>query len=393
MAATGIKISEVGLPNSLLQINKTTRLINMAFEMMKFIENVTYDKNEKILIKIGIHTGKVIAGVIGYHKPQFSLIGDTINTTSRVCSTGDPSTITISEEAMLESRSCDLHFTKKIVAAKGKGDLVTFQVRKRGANDSVLKLLVMKNMINVKIETKSNIKKSFFGVVDNGSNNMMMKVANVFQTTTNNNNMVSIALENKEAGLGMKETSKYDEDGLLDKNGNSKKHQEQTSELKSIDPEKLENEEEFDEKIDSYKTMIASKYLLRVQNMQLFEEFIYKMSRDYCKADRVRMLVLCIIYLIRTLLLVSLKKFFEQTTIVFFLRGTFVFFTLMTIYFIKRITSLSLRCKIFKTLIMIFYIFGVIATLMEIYYSMIYENSSMSFVEILLIYLVHSNLL
>lgn len=30
---------------------------------------------------------------------QFSLIGDTVNTTSRVCTTGDPQTITISDKA------------------------------------------------------------------------------------------------------------------------------------------------------------------------------------------------------------------------------------------------------------------------------------------------------
>ena len=39
-------------------------------------------------LKIGIHRGEVIAGIIGSHKPQFSLIGDTVNVTSRVCSTG-----------------------------------------------------------------------------------------------------------------------------------------------------------------------------------------------------------------------------------------------------------------------------------------------------------------
>lgn len=41
----------------------------------------------------------MIAGVIGDHKPQFSLIGDTVNTTSRVCSTGEDGEINISEEA------------------------------------------------------------------------------------------------------------------------------------------------------------------------------------------------------------------------------------------------------------------------------------------------------
>jgi len=37
--------------------------------------------------------------VIGAHKPQFSLIGDTVNTTSRVCSTGESGFITLSESA------------------------------------------------------------------------------------------------------------------------------------------------------------------------------------------------------------------------------------------------------------------------------------------------------
>lgn len=54
---------------------------------------------EKIKVRIGIHYGRVIAGVIGHHKPQFSLIGDTINTTSRVMSTGEDGKITISEQA------------------------------------------------------------------------------------------------------------------------------------------------------------------------------------------------------------------------------------------------------------------------------------------------------
>ena len=53
----------------------------------------------KLVLKIGIHTGTIIAGVIGYHKPQFSLIGDTVNTTARVCSTGVEGAITISQQA------------------------------------------------------------------------------------------------------------------------------------------------------------------------------------------------------------------------------------------------------------------------------------------------------
>jgi len=72
----------------------------MALEMTKIVENVTYGPEQNpVKIKIGIHNGKAIAGIIGNHKPQFSLIGDTVNTTARVCTTGEDGNIAISESA------------------------------------------------------------------------------------------------------------------------------------------------------------------------------------------------------------------------------------------------------------------------------------------------------
>merc|ERR1711976_444246 len=51
------------------------------------------------MLKIGIHYGNCMMGVIGYHKPQFSLIGDTVNFTSRHCTTGKNGHIMVSLEA------------------------------------------------------------------------------------------------------------------------------------------------------------------------------------------------------------------------------------------------------------------------------------------------------
>ena len=80
--------------------NSTIRLLKVAFEMRRFLQPLTYGREgRKILLKIGIHYGPVIAGVIGHHKPQFSLIGDTVNTTSRLCSTGRDGKIILSESA------------------------------------------------------------------------------------------------------------------------------------------------------------------------------------------------------------------------------------------------------------------------------------------------------
>lgn len=131
MSCTGIKICELNIPTKILSVNKTTRLVNMALEMMNFVDNFTTSKGKKLKLKIGIHQGDVIAGVIGEHKPQFSLIGDTVNTTSRVCSTGESGEITLSEEAVKDLNIYSFHLMMKTVEAKGKGTLKVYQIKKR----------------------------------------------------------------------------------------------------------------------------------------------------------------------------------------------------------------------------------------------------------------------
>ena len=85
MACAGLKDCEVEL--EIHEPNPIKRLLKVAFEMMKLVKPFTYGNDGKPLtLKIGINNGPVIAGIIGHHKPQFSLIGDTINTTSRLCS-------------------------------------------------------------------------------------------------------------------------------------------------------------------------------------------------------------------------------------------------------------------------------------------------------------------
>ena len=86
MAATGIKECEINIPDQLKQRGKGERLVSMAKQMMEHANNQKWGKQQEyIQLKIGINKGEVMAGVIGNPKPQFSLIGDTVNTTSRIC--------------------------------------------------------------------------------------------------------------------------------------------------------------------------------------------------------------------------------------------------------------------------------------------------------------------
>lgn len=84
VACAGLKPAEVNLPKNLTANPPVRRLLNLALDLVQFVSTKKVAEKQ-LKIWVGIHHGKCAAGVIGCYKPQFSLIGDTVNTTSRVC--------------------------------------------------------------------------------------------------------------------------------------------------------------------------------------------------------------------------------------------------------------------------------------------------------------------
>lgn len=81
--------------------------IRSAMAMLEFLNRFNIKEGQRFNMRIGIHTGNVMAGVVGQDRMQFDVFGDDVNIASRFESSGVINRINVSG---ITYKAAELHF-------------------------------------------------------------------------------------------------------------------------------------------------------------------------------------------------------------------------------------------------------------------------------------------
>jgi class 3 adenylate cyclase/CheY-like chemotaxis protein len=102
------------------------RTAALAIDMLDIVQRTRASLGIDLKARIGIHTGPVVAGVIGRHKFIYDVWGDTVNTASRMESFGAPGRIHVSGETYRLLRDDFAFEPRGPLDIKGKGAMETY---------------------------------------------------------------------------------------------------------------------------------------------------------------------------------------------------------------------------------------------------------------------------
>ena len=110
-----------GLPQA--HPDHAARLLQVAKAMLEAVNRHNQSSEQRWEIRIGLHCGTVVGGIVGTKKYIYDVFGDAINTASRMESNSHPMRINVSEDFYLQVQDQESWEARPDAEVKGKGSM------------------------------------------------------------------------------------------------------------------------------------------------------------------------------------------------------------------------------------------------------------------------------
>ena len=102
------------------------KMIICSQKIVKYIEALNEKSDVKITVRIGLHSGKVVAGIVGTQKYIYDVFGDTVNTACRMQTLSDGMKVRVTELTHDLVKEKFPFTAQPEVMVKGKGKMNTY---------------------------------------------------------------------------------------------------------------------------------------------------------------------------------------------------------------------------------------------------------------------------
>ena len=106
----------------------TRSAADAALSMREELKNHRFPGLGEVQMRFGLHTGPVMAGVLGKRKFSYDLWGDTVNTASRMESTSEPGMIQVSQQVYDRLKDRYELDARGTIPVKGKNELAIYEL-------------------------------------------------------------------------------------------------------------------------------------------------------------------------------------------------------------------------------------------------------------------------